>query len=93
MFIEELSKITGLPLDETLTNYTLTNVGGRVVSVSNYKKLVSYHPNKVVLKIKNNELIIEGNNLKIAELSGKNVIIKGEIIKSYLLKGTIEENV
>ena len=84
MFIEELSKLTGLPLEETFNEYKITNIAGRVVCVENYIKLVTYMPDKIEFKTKNNHLIIEGANLKIAQLNPKEAIITGKIYKSYL---------
>lgn len=86
MFLDELSKITGLPISETFKDYKIINVGGKVIYIQNYLKLLTYNQEEIVLKIKNNELIIEGKDLKIAELGEKNILIKGQINKSYLAK-------
>lgn len=89
MILKELSNIIGLPLSQTLQEYTVTNVGGRVVSVSNFGALVQYDNEKIVLKIKKNELVVEGFNLNITSLSAKEIVIKGKIIKTYLRSGSV----
>jgi sporulation protein YqfC len=89
MFLDELYKITGLPFPETFNDYKLVNVAGKTIYVQNYLKLISYNKEKIVLKVKNNELNIDGKNLTISELSNKNILVKGYIFKSYLTKETI----
>lgn len=89
MFLDELSKITGLPISETFHDYKIINIGGKVIYVQNYIKLLTYNQEQIVLKIKNNELVIDGKDLKIAELGEKNILVKGHINKSYLSKESI----
>ena len=92
MFVDEFSKITGLPISETLADYKLINMAGKAIYVQNYVKLLTYLPERVEFKIKNNSIIIEGEHLVIAQLSPKDALIKGNIFKSYLLREVRHEN-
>ncbi len=92
MFLEELSKITNLPISEVLREYTISNVGGKVVNISNFSKLITYLPELVVVKVKNGNLNIEGSNLKIMELSKNSVTIQGVVHSCVLQKVSQNEN-
>ncbi len=86
MFLDEISKLTGLPINETFSEYKLINIGGKVLYVQNYLKLLVYNKNQIVLKIKSNEINVEGESLKILELESNSILIKGNIFKVYLSK-------
>lgn len=86
MFLDELSKAVGLPINEAYSDYKIVNVAGKAIYVQNYLKLLSYSTEQITLKLKTNNLVIEGTDLKIVELSNKNILIKGLINKNYLLK-------
>lgn len=79
MIFEEFSNAIGLPIGQTFKEYQYINVGGKFLCVQNYLKLLVYQPDKIVLKVRNNELIVDGKNLVISELEENTVIIKGEI--------------
>lgn len=91
MFINELTKITGLPFNEAYNDYKIINIGGKTIYVQNYIKLLVYNTENIVLKVKNNELNICGNNLKITELGLKDIIINGNIYKTFLSKNEVQK--
>lgn len=86
MFLEELGNVTGLPLDETLSTYTVTNVGGKAVSITNFKKLLVYEPQRIIVQVKPGKLNIEGSELVVMMLDPKNLVVKGHIENIFLLK-------
>ncbi len=86
-FVNELSQITGLPFDEISGGCNI-NWRGRMVYISNFIKILSYSEEKILLKIKNNVLTIAGQNLVIAQLSPKEIVLKGDIL-SLALKNKI----
>jgi len=84
MFLDELSRITDLPLSETLKEYKVVNIAGKAIHVQNYVKLLHYSKEKIVLKIKKNELEIIGDALKIVELGPTDILCKGKIYETKL---------
>ena len=83
--VEELSKYLTIPFDEVL-NYKYTVIGGNVVNVTGYKKILQYSKDSVTLSVKDNQLCIEGKNITIKELDNGNMILNGKINKVYLVK-------
>lgn len=82
---KEMTKYMGIPFDEVL-DFKYSVISNSVVNVTGYKKLISYSTDIVSLGVKNNELCIEGHDLKIKELDKSNIVITGKVNKVYLLK-------
>lgn len=82
-FINEFAKFIDLPFEEVLSDYKYLNVGGKLVCVQNYTKIISYSTEKIVLKVKRSILNIEGENLTIKELEKNNLIVSGKISNIY----------
>ena len=73
------------PLDiNTMISYCC--VGGKVIVVNNYIKIISYSPVAVVLKVKHDELVIEGSDIYIKELNKKDITLAGEITNVYFAR-------
>ena len=83
-FIDEFAKFIDLPLEEVMSNYKYINVGGKLVCIQNYTKIISYSKEKIVLKSKRTVLNIEGENLIIKELEKSNLIVSGKITNIYV---------
>ncbi len=83
--IEELSKYLSVPFNEVL-DFKYVVINNNIVNISGYKKILTYSTEKVALSVKKNELIIEGNDLKIKELDKGNIVLVGKINKIYLNK-------
>ncbi len=83
--VDELSKYFSVPFNEVL-DYKYTVINNSVVNVTGYKKIINYSTEMVTLSVKKNELIIEGENLKIKELDKGNIVLVGKIYKIYLSK-------
>lgn len=62
------------------------------VWITNYIKIITYQPTQIVLKIKNNQLIICGDNLKIVSMEPKELVLKGKIDSIQLEKKFLTEN-
>lgn len=78
-FVDEFAKFVDLPISEIVSKYKYINIGGELVCVQNYTKIISYSVEKVVLKAKRTILNIEGENLLIRELEKNNIVIVGKI--------------
>ena len=90
-FLEEYSNILKLPLNELSKDFKVILVGGKIIEILNYIKILTYNENYICLKILNNELNIDGSCLIIKELSKKDMIISGNINKIYLSKEILNE--
>ena len=91
-FLEEYSNILKLPINEISKDFKIILVGGKVIEIINYIKILTYSSAFVCLKIVNNEINIEGSNLIIKELSKKDMVISGNINKVYLSREILNEN-
>ncbi len=90
-FLEELYEVAGVKKTEFNDKYKLCMLGGKILYVSNYIRILSYSTEALILKVKDNELNIEGVAINIKQLSGKEIIITGHINKIYLSKEYVSE--
>lgn len=86
MILKEISNLINVDVKVLLGQHKITIIGTEFISVQNYLKLLQYSKEKVVLRVKNNELNIEGVNLNILELGNKELAIAGAVNKIYLAK-------
>ena len=84
-FINEISELSGLPINEAAGGYKYINLGGRSVYVQNYKDVLSFSNEEIVLKLKDGELKIVGEDLNIKDLNLNSITIKGNILS--VIKG------
>ena len=84
VFVDEIAKIVGLPLDEIKNKYKIVNVAGKSCRITGYQKILVYEKEKVVLKVVKDELVIRGNNLVIAEMEQGEILLTGDIYACYL---------
>jgi len=78
-YIKEVVEICKLPFEEIGKDYKVILIGGKAIYICNYKKIIDYSLNKVVLKITNNTLEISGDNLEINQINKGEIIISGKI--------------
>jgi sporulation protein YqfC len=78
-YISEIINICKLPFEEVSKDYKVVILGGKSIYVTNYKKIIDYSSNKVVLKIKNNTLEIAGDSLEINQINKGEILISGKI--------------
>ncbi len=83
-FLDEFSKMIDLPMNEVIGNYAYFNMGGKLLYVQNYLKIISYSKERMVLKTKKDIINIEGVNLLIKELEKKNLVVSGKITNVFL---------
>lgn len=85
-FNEEYSSLLKMPINEVFADFKIIYTGGKVVEILNYVKIMKYTKEILVLKVRNNEVAIEGKNLQIKEMCKKDIIVIGLISKVYLLR-------
>ena len=90
-FNDEYSNILKLPLNEVFNDFKIIFIGGKIIEILNYIKIVKYSEEFIILKVQNNEINIEGFNLQIKEMCKKDIVIIGSINKIYLSKELYNE--
>ena len=82
-YIREIADVTGLHINELNNMVGFSSVGGKALIVNNYIKLLSYANERVVLKTKDDELVIEGMNLSIKQMNKNDICLCGDIVRVY----------
>lgn len=60
-------------------NFKYVNFNGEVMYFQNFKDIITFSPDEVVLKLFSGEVSIIGTNLKIREISQKYIALSGKI--------------
>ncbi len=82
-YLKEIVDTAGLPISEIGGVATFTVVGGLAMVVNNYVKILTYTKEKVVLKLKNDELVVEGTDICIKQLDKSDICLSGNIVRVY----------
>jgi sporulation protein YqfC len=88
-YIKELINVCKLPFDEITKNFKLIWFGNNGLYVSNFKKIIDYRQESIVLSIKNNTLEIKGSELKISQINKGEMVVIGKI--NYVALGVNNE--
>lgn len=78
-YVEEIINICKLPFDEIGHDFKVVFIGGKVIHICNFKKLIDYCDKKVVLKLKKDILEIGGDSLTIKQINKGEIVVSGEI--------------
>jgi sporulation protein YqfC len=78
-FLNEINEQLELPITSVLSSYEVVNLGGKVVYVQGYKDILNFEKEHIVLKLKEGELHIKGQNLNIRDLNVNSILIEGTI--------------
>lgn len=76
-YIKEIIDVCKLPFGEIYNEFKVIQIGEGVIYICNYKKIIDYSPQKIVLKVKNNTLEIAGSDMFISQINKGEIIIKG----------------
>lgn len=88
--ISELIDIAKLPFNEVSSDFKIIMLSNKVLHISNFTKLLDYTNQKIVIKVnKKQNVIINGEDLKICQINKKELAIKGKILTCVL--GDINE--
>ncbi len=82
-YISEIMQSASLSVGDLKNNNTFTVIGAKAVVVNNYNKILTYSSDRVVLKVSSDELVIEGHDIGIRELSRTDIILSGNIAHIY----------
>ena len=62
-----------------------------LIWITNYIKIEKYEKNKIVFKVKNNRLIIEGADIFIKMLGKKEIVLSGKFNAVYMEKHFVSD--
>jgi sporulation protein YqfC len=54
-------------------------ISNKCISITNFISIPGYDSSKVILKVKDNVMVINGENLNIKDIDGRSIIIVGKI--------------
>lgn len=78
-YIKEMIEICKLPFGEISGDFKVIQLGTRAIYVCNYKKIIDYSVERVVLKLNKGTLEIIGRDLYISQINKGEILIKGYI--------------
>ncbi len=81
-FFDELKKKA--PNIELLSNFNIVNMSGQLVYVEGHLGLTILSNETIAFKVKKGRVVVEGENLKLAELTENTMVIQGKILKTEI---------
>ncbi|MBQ8444389.1 MAG: hypothetical protein IJX25_03455 [Clostridia bacterium] len=79
-FFDEIKCKMGIK-EDSLYDYNIVNISGRLVYVEGHKGIVLLSEKKVIFKTKSEQISVEGSGLVLAELNENVLYIQGKIDK------------
>ena len=79
-----MANICKLPFEQISKSFKLIWFGVNGLYISNFKKIIDYRKEMIVLKISNNTLEISGNDLNISLINKGEILITGNITQISL---------
>lgn len=86
-YLDELYELSDCKASDFIDKFKLIMLSNSVIYVSGFLKVLSYSSELIVLKVKSDELNIEGKNMDIKSLDKGEIIVKGNVVKIYMSKG------
>lgn len=81
-FFDELKKKS--TNSELLSNFNVVNMSGRLMYVEGHQGLTVLSTQMIAFKVKKGRFVVEGEELKLSELTENTMIIQGKIVKAEL---------
>lgn len=79
-FFDEIALKTGLPFDILNKGFRIINFSNKSIYVEGFTNIVSFENEEIVLKLKKGIIKIQGQNIKIKNMSLETIIIVGDIL-------------
>lgn len=79
-FISEIANIVKLPFNEIIHDFKIIMLADKSIYVGNYKKILDYSSEKIVLKVYKDFLEITGQNLILSQINKNEIVVKGKVV-------------
>lgn len=76
---EKISDFLELPKEVMLKSTKITSIENSNVLIEGYQKIIDYYDSYIKIKANNIEIVIDGENLDIAEITDTELVIEGKI--------------
>jgi len=78
---ESITSFLSLPKEIALDLPLLTATGRNEVTIENYKNLIEFTETKIRIRTRDGAMTIEGQNLKLRQITTENVLVSGLVSK------------
>ncbi len=78
-FLDEISTLSGLPLDIINKGFRVINLSNRAVYVEGFTGLIDVDSQEIGIKLKKGILKLNGDNLKIKNMNLETILVTGDI--------------
>jgi sporulation protein YqfC len=78
-FFAEITRLTGLPVEEALQGFRVTLVSGRACYIMRHTGIVEFSSECVIFKAGKRRLVVRGEGLTIKNLTHDDAVVIGEI--------------
>ena len=76
---EKVSDFLELPKEVMLKSTKITTIENTSVLIEGYQKIIDYYDNYIKIKANNIDIVIDGENLDIVEITDIELVIEGKI--------------
>jgi len=76
---EKISDFLELPKEVILKSTKITTIENISVLIEGYQKIIDYYDNYIKIKANNIDIVIDGENLDIVEITDSELVIEGKI--------------
>lgn len=76
---ERVSEFLELPREVLLKSTKITCIENNSILIEGYQKIIDYYDNYIKLKSNNMDIVIDGENLDIVEITDYELVIEGKI--------------
>lgn len=76
---EKISEFLDLPKELLLNSTKITSIENSSILIEGYKKIIDYYDNYIKIKANNIDIVIDGENLDIVEITNYELVIEGKI--------------
>ena len=78
-FLEEISNMSGLPLNLINDGFRVINLSNRAVYVEGLKSLIDVDSSEIGIKLKKGIIKLNGDNLRIKNMNLQTLLVVGDI--------------
>ncbi len=78
-YLGEVGKTVNLPYEEVLSGYKVEVFSGKALAISNFKKILIYTSDHLVVSVKGGVVDITGSDIKIRQLDSGTITISGKL--------------